>query len=220
MNTVNEKKKGLKQKILHELIKYWLIVLYMAIFFGAFSSYRRLLLAHYGISYEDYGISVIRALVLAKVVLVAETFRLGRGFEEKPLVVPTLYKTFLFTLCVAVYDIAEGLVRGLIGGLGPMGALDEVTSRFNYELLSRALVIFLAFIPLFAVRELRRVLGERVTDIFFQRRTAAQAWPPSRRPLMSGEHEGFEGEQQRLHPQQQGMHEAEPIDCVKRQSSD
>ena len=40
MNTVNEKKKGLKQKILHELIKYWLIVLYMAIFFGAFSSYR------------------------------------------------------------------------------------------------------------------------------------------------------------------------------------
>ena len=39
-------------------------------------------------------------------------------------------------------------------------------------------------------------------------------------PLMSGEHEGFEGEQQRLHPQQQGMHEAEPIDCMKRQSSD
>jgi hypothetical protein len=37
---------------------------------------------------------------------------------------------------------------------------------------------------------------------------------------MSGEHEGFEGEQQRLHPQQQGMHEAEPIDCVKRHSSD
>ena len=42
-----------------------------------------------------------------------------------------------------------------------MGALDEVTSQFNYELLSRALVIFLAFIPLFAVREWRRVLGER-----------------------------------------------------------
>ena len=82
MNTVNEKKKGLKQTILHELIRYWLIVLYMTIFFGAFASYRRLLLAHYGISYEDYGIAVIRALVLGKVVLVAETLRLGRGYEE------------------------------------------------------------------------------------------------------------------------------------------
>ena len=147
----------------------------MAIFFGVFTTYRRLLLAHYGISYEDYGISVIRALVLGKVVLVAEALRLGRGFEEKPLIVPTLYKTFLFTVCMAVFDIAEGLVRGLIGGLGPTGAVHEVMSRFNYEWLSRALVIFFAFIPLFGVRELRRVLGEGVTDIFFRRRSATEA---------------------------------------------
>ena len=175
MSTVNEKEEGLKRKILHELIRYWLIVLYMAIFFGAFTSYRRLLLAHYGISYEDFGISVVRALVLGKVVLVAETLRLGRGYEEKPLLVPTSYKTFLFSVCVAVYDSAEGLVRALLGGLGPMEATDEVMRGFNYEWLSRALVIFFAFIPFFAVRELRRVLGEGVTDIFFQRRSAAPA---------------------------------------------
>ena len=169
MNTVNEKRKGWKQKILHELINYWLLVLYLAIFFGVFTTYRRLLLAHYGISYEDYGISVIRALVLGKVILVAETLRLGRGFEEKPLVVPTVYKTFLFTVCMAVFDMAEALVRGWIRGLGPMGAVDEVMSRFHYEWLSRALVLFFAFIPLFALRELRRVLGEDVIGLFFQR---------------------------------------------------
>ena len=175
MNTVNEKKKSWKQKILHELKSYWLLVLYMAIFFAVFTTYRRLLLAHYGISYADYGISVIRALVLGKVVLVAEALRLGRRFEEKPLIVPTLYKTFLFTVCVAVFDIAEHLVRGLIGGLGPSGAVHEVMSRFNYEWLSRALVIFFAFIPFFAVRELRRVLGEGAIGIFFRRTSAAKA---------------------------------------------
>jgi len=170
MKTATEKMKGLKQKILHELTNYWFIVLYLTIFFGVFSNYRRLLLAQYEISYEDYGISVIRALVLGKIVLVAETLRLGRGFEEKPLAVPTLYKAFLFTVCLAVFDIAEGLVRGLIGGLGPMGAVDEVMSQFNYEWLSMALIIFFAFIPFFAIRELRRVFGERVTDIFFRSR--------------------------------------------------
>jgi len=175
MNTVNEKKKGWKQKILHELKSYWLLVLYMAIFFGVFTTYRRLLLAHYGINYADYGISVIRALVLGKVVLVAETLRLGRGFEDKPLIVPTLYKTFLFTVCVAVFDIAEHWIRGLIGGLGPMGAVDHLMTRFNYEWLSRALVIFFAFIPFFAVRELRRVLGEGAIGIFFRRGSAAEA---------------------------------------------
>jgi hypothetical protein len=175
MNTVTEKKKGWKQKVLHELKSYWLLVLYMAIFFGAFANYRRLLLAHYGISYGEYGIGVIRALVLGKVVLVAEALRLGRGFEAKPLIVPTLYKTLLFTLCVAGFDIAEGLVRGLIGGLGPKGAVEDVMNRFNYEWLSRALVIFFAFVPLFAVRELRRVLGEGAIGIFFRRSSAAEA---------------------------------------------
>jgi hypothetical protein len=33
-------------------------------------------------------------------------------------------------------------------------------SRFNYEWFSRAVFVFVAFIPFFAVRELRRVLGE------------------------------------------------------------
>jgi len=175
MNTVTEKKKGWKQKILHELINYWFLVLYLAIFFGVFTTYRRLLLAHYGISFGEYGISVIRALVLGKVILVAEALRLGQRFEEKPLIIPTLYKTFLFTVCMAVFDIAEGLIRGFIGGLGPTGAAHEVMSRFNYEWLSRALVIFFAFIPFFGVRELRRVLREGVTDIFFQRRSATEA---------------------------------------------
>jgi hypothetical protein len=165
----NEKTNGWTHRIRDELISYWLIVLYMAVFFGVFTSYRRLLLAHYGVSYEDYGVSIIRALVLGKVVLVAEALRLGRGFEGQPLLVPTLYKTLLFTVCVAVFDIVEGLARGLIGGLGPMGAVDEVMGRFGYEWLARALVIFFAFIPFFAVRELRRVLGDEVTGIFLRR---------------------------------------------------
>ncbi len=173
MNTMNENKKNWKQKLRHEFINYWLTVLYLAIFFSVFSNYQRLILAHHGISYTEYGISVIKALVLAKVVLVAETLRVGRRVEDKPLAVPTLYKTVLFTLCVGAFGIAERLVRGLIRGLGPMGAVDEVMSGFHYEWLARAMVVFFAFIPFFAVRELRRVLGEGVLHkLFFQRRSA------------------------------------------------
>jgi hypothetical protein len=175
MNTSNEKRKGWKQRLLHEFINYWLAVLYMAVFFSVFSNYQRLILAHHGISYTEYGISVIKALVLAKVVLVAETLRLGRGFEDKPLAVPTLYKTFLFTLCVGVFGIAEVLVRSLLNGLGPMGAVDEVMSGFNYEWLARAMVVFFAFIPFFMVRELGGVLGEgTVAKLFFQQRSAVK----------------------------------------------
>ncbi len=176
------KKKGWKQKLLHELVNYWLIVLYMALFFSVFTTYRRLLLAHYEIDYAEYGISVIRALVLAKVVLVAEGLRLGRGFEDKPLVIPTLYKTVLFTVCLAVFVVVEELVRGLLHGNGLAAAVDEVRGELHLELLARALVVFFAFIPFFAVREMGRVLGKgTIARLFFQRLSAiGPEIPPSR----------------------------------------
>jgi len=39
---------------------------------------------------------VLEALVLAKVILIGDVLRLGRRFEDKPLIVPTLYKTVVF----------------------------------------------------------------------------------------------------------------------------
>jgi hypothetical protein len=176
MNALNKKKTGWKQKILHEMIEYWITVLYMALFFGVFSNYRRLIQAHLQISYEDYGISVIKALVLAKVVLVADSLRLGRGFEDKPLIVPTLYKSFIFTVCVTLFNVIGSMIGCFIHGIGPMEAVDELMSGFNYEWLARALVVFFAFIPFFAVRELRRVLGNGlILKLFFQRRSAREA---------------------------------------------
>jgi len=178
MDTLNKKRTNWKQKILHEMIEYWLIVLYLAIFFCAFFNYRRLILAHYQISYEDYGISVIEALILAKVILVAEVLRLGRRFDDKPLIIPTLYKGFLFTVCVALFNIAESMIRIFIHWKGPMEAVNELMGQLNYEWLAGCLVVFFAFIPFFAVRELRKVLGEgTLGKLFFQRRSATEPGP-------------------------------------------
>ena len=70
-------------------------------------------------------------------------------------------------MCVAVFDIAEGLVRGFMGGLGSIGAVDEVMSRFNYEWLSRALVIFFAFLPFFCGRRIEKSSGRGSDRHFF-----------------------------------------------------
>src|ERR1700692_1746850 len=100
MNEVNKKKAGLKEKFVRELINYWVTFLYLAFFFGAFAWYRRLVLAEYGISYLHYGTALVEALVLAKVILIGDALHLGRKLEEKPLIIPTIYKTVVF--CVFV----------------------------------------------------------------------------------------------------------------------
>jgi len=134
-----------------------------------------LILAHYQISYEEYGISVIEALVLAKVIVVAEKLQLGRGFEDKRLIVPTVYKAFLFSVCAGLFNVMESLIGSFIYGKGPLEAVGNLLSQFNYELLAGGLVVFFAFIPFFAIRELTPVLGEgTLFKLFFQSRSAVE----------------------------------------------
>jgi hypothetical protein len=176
MNIENKPRTGWRQRVLHGIVEYWLIVLYMAVLFAVFTIYRRLILAHYQVSYEAYGISVIKAMILGKVVLVAEELRLGRGLEDKPLMVPTLYKSFLFTICVALFGVVETMIRSLIHGRGLTGAVEELVGQYTYEWLAEALVVFFTFIPFFAVRELNRVLGEgKISRLFFRRGEAAES---------------------------------------------
>ncbi len=166
-----QKKTGWKHRVVHEMIEYWLTVLYLTIFFGVFASYRRVILAHYNISYTNWGISLIRALVLAKVMMVGSLLHFGRSLEKKPLIYPTLNKTFVFTVWVVLFAVAESAVRGFLQGKGMAGALDYLLGEGTHEFFAGLLVVFFAFIPFFAFKELGRVLGRgKIRELFFQKR--------------------------------------------------
>jgi hypothetical protein len=170
MDKKDQKRMAWKEKLLHEFKGYWFNVIFLTCFFGVFSNYRRLILAYYDISYEEYGISFIKALILAKVILIGEAMRLGRGFEDKPLIIPTLYKSFAFTLFVAIFSLVEHVVRSLFGGKDISTALTTLPHVFTYEWFAQLIVVFFVFIPFFGVRELGRVLGtEHIRKLFFYR---------------------------------------------------
>src|SRR6476620_1753326 len=80
-----------KQRLKQEMIRYAFNVVYLAVFFGAFTWYRRAILAEYGIFYLKYGAAIVEALILAKVLWLAELIGLVREkSEDKPLLYPTL----------------------------------------------------------------------------------------------------------------------------------
>jgi len=175
MSSPDKKKKSLKEKIFHEIIEYWVNVIYLALVFAAFTQYRRLLLAAYDIIYTNYWVAVIEALILAKVIMIGAVLRLGRGLEQKPLIYPTLYKTVVFTLFCDVFTALEYAVKGLWTGTGFMGGIAEFFGK-GHELLANSLVVFVAMIPFFGVKELGRVLGEKkIRALFFRRRDMASA---------------------------------------------
>jgi hypothetical protein len=159
--------KDWKHKLADEIREYLLNFLYLAVFFGAFTWYRRLVLAEYHITYLHYGIAIIQSLVLAKVVMIGELVYLGRRFEDKPLIIPTLHKTVVFTIWVAVFAILEHTIDGLMHDNGLKQSFSRAFTAGKDELTARCLVVFLAFIPFFALKEVRRVLGEKKMRTLF-----------------------------------------------------
>lgn len=170
MPTGDEKRTSRKARILRELEEYAVNAVYLAFFFGVFTWYRRLILAEYGIHYVHYGIAVVEALVLAKVIMLGDVLGLARKLEEKPLVLPTLYNTLIFSLWAVVFGLIEHMVTGLVREEGLAGGVHELMQQGAYELLARGLVVFFVFIPFFAFRELERVLGEgKIWTLFFRK---------------------------------------------------
>jgi hypothetical protein len=165
---------GWKSKIVDEMVEYFLNVVYLAFFLVAFTWYRRLILAEYAISYSNYWVPLIEAAVLAKVIMVGDLMRLGRRrLESTPLLMPSLYRTVVFSALVGVFSVLEHTGRALFQGKGLTEGLTELASKGRYELLAQCVVIFVAFVPFFAFKELEEVIGkERLRGLFWRRAAA------------------------------------------------
>ena len=176
MTKTNVEKAGWKHKLFLEMTAYWINVLYLSLLFAVFTSYRRLILANYDISYSNWGISFIKALVLAKVIMVGDLLRFNRILENKPLIFPTLLKSVIFTVWVVLFAIVESAIRGFLHGKGLDGALDHLLSEGTNEFFAKCLVVFVAFIPFFAFKELGRVLGKgKIWGLFFRKGPVGEA---------------------------------------------
>jgi hypothetical protein len=191
MKSGDEKRAGWKPRIRHELVEYFTNFVFLAFIFGAFTWYRRLTLAEYHIGYAHYGIALIEALVLAKIIMIGDILSLGRRLEDRPLVFPTLYKAFTFSLWVAAFGAFEHIMEGLLRGEGLTGGIQKLMSQGKYEISAKAMLMFFAFIPFFAFREIERVLGEgTMWMLFFRKRSSADSGPPGARTPHEQANEG------------------------------
>lgn len=165
---------GIKARLVSETKLTLVVFVYLAVLLSAFTTYRRLLLAEYGIPYFHYGCSLIEAAVLAKVIVVGNFLRLGEGFVRSPLIIPTLYKTLWFSALVMAFKILEEVLIGWWEGQNFSSLLGGVFTEGLAEKLARVVILYTALAPMFAVWETGRVLGEgKLFEMFFHRRPAS-----------------------------------------------
>jgi hypothetical protein len=164
---------GLREKVKEELRTFSAIAIYLALMLEALFLYRSLILSESGITAIHSGVAIIEALILAKVILIGQALRLGKGFEETPLIVSVLVKTLLFGAFVALFSVIEHVIEGLVHHETWGVIAHHLFAGGRDEILARTLVIIVAFIPFFAFSEVDRVLGQgKLFALFFRKRTA------------------------------------------------
>ena len=171
-------KPSFKQRATNELKDFAWISFYLAFFFCALSFYATVLLRKYEIDYLNYSLAIINALIVAKVILIGEMAHLGRRVEARPLYQSVIYKSVVFTLFVLAFHFFEEFIKRLIHH----GIAGSVLREAHVpDLLSRMLLVFCAFVPLFAFRELGRLIGDaKLHALFFKSGVAASSTAPGR----------------------------------------
>ena len=166
---MTEKKTTARVKLLEEAKTMLIFFLYLFLFFSAFTIYGRLMLEEYGIAYVQYGYNFIEALVLSKVIVLGQFLKLGERFHNRPLIIPTLYKTLWFSGLIFAFSLVEHLVSGWLHGKASRVVMKEILNQGLPLILAHTLVKVLALVPLFAATELGRVIGEgNLFELFFR----------------------------------------------------
>jgi hypothetical protein len=158
----------LKSKALHEAKEFFWIFVYLWLCFGLFELYKSLILAEQHIHYTAYGLAVVKALVLGKVILVAKALHLAERHKDRPLIYPTLYKSSVFFVVLVLFSMLEEVVRHFLEHRTIVNSLSEIGSGSLPATLASALLLFVVLVPFFAFQEISRVLGgNKLYHLFF-----------------------------------------------------
>jgi len=161
-------KAAIKRKVIEAMKEYLVMSAYLWVILGLFAVYRAVILAQ-DISTLGQGIVIINALVLGKVMITAKELRLGEGRKERPLIYPTLLRSALFAIVLALFKVVEEAVRGLFKGENIQQSIADIGGGTWEGILCVTAILFVALIPFFAFSELQRVFGKaRLRDLFLR----------------------------------------------------
>jgi len=155
------------------------IAFYLWVLFSLFEVHRFVVLREvHQTSIPGYkvGQAAINALVLAKIILIGQDLHLGERFSETRLIYSALFKSAVFALLLACFDIVEDVILGVIHGRSIVASIPQLGGGGLEGKLIVTLMAFVTLVPFFMFIELQRVLGkDKLRAVIFHNKSKADA---------------------------------------------
>jgi hypothetical protein len=137
---------------------------------------KRLFLAEYLIQITGFAIATTSALIVGKVVLVADKMPFIRRFDTAPLIQPILFKAIVYTLLVFVVRLVEAFIHYAVegGAVGGGAFIRHQLGHFSWNhFIATQLWIFVLFLIYSTAAQINELLGDgELFKILFARRTS------------------------------------------------
>ena len=160
----------------HELRQFALIFGYLYVCFGALIFYKAAILQGEGIGYAPYGLAAVKALVLAKFILVGHAVKIGDRYKRRRFIYVVVHKSLLFLVMLFVLTVIEEAVVGILHGQTIATSLADIAGGTLPLILATCLIMLLILVPYIAFRELGDVLGPgRLRQILFDYRVGPRS---------------------------------------------
>jgi len=159
--TVDAKPKtSITHAIRHELVQYAIITAYLYVCFGVVLLYKASVLRASGVGYTPYGVAAIKALILAKFMLLGHSARVGERYRHKPLIYPILHQSFLFMVLLLVLSVIEEAIAGVIHGRSAVDSVEAMGGGSAAQLVMTCVLMWLILVPYIAIRQINTAMGE------------------------------------------------------------
>jgi hypothetical protein len=173
MPNEQDKKRSVKKRATEELKKFAVLAVYLWVFLGVFEIHRTLVLRGQvpglELSYRT-GSALVKALVLAKFMLIADTVWVVKIFKDKALVYSILFKSAVYAAILVCMDILEEVIVGMFHGKPAAHGMTEVGGGGMKGIVLVGIMAFVLLIPLFAFREISDAIGqERLQSLLLKK---------------------------------------------------
>jgi hypothetical protein len=158
--SASRSKATLPQRARSELKELVVLTCYLYVTLGTVIVMKTAVLHSYGIHSVLWGVAIVKALLLAKFMLIGRAMKLGEGRTSGPLIWPTLYKAAAFLVLLIIMTLLEQVVVGLVHHRSIVDSLAELAGPRLEETIAGILVVLLVLVPYFAFHVLDEELGE------------------------------------------------------------
>jgi hypothetical protein len=175
----DQQKLKAKEKATAELKKTLAIAIYLWVLFSMFEIHRFAVLrgvTHAPLSTYRIGFAAIKALIIAKFILIGDAMHLGERFTQNRVVYSVLFKSVIFAVFVIFCDVIEEVVVGLIHGTSIGSSIPRMGGGGVLGIVLVGVMVSIVLIPFFLFNELQGLIGkQKLHSLILQKRPRAEA---------------------------------------------